>query len=551
MATMHSQSLLQQDAALRLMHSALRRMGLVAAWIIVLLITGCAALPSGVQRPPSQAIVDADTTLAHTARHSTAGAADSQSGLRLIADGDHALATRIALIRRAESSLDLQYYQIASDTTGAQVLRELQAAAARGVRVRLLVDDLYATGQDALFAALAAHTNVEVRMFNPLPKRSGGFATRVVLSLHEFERINRRMHNKLFIADGRIAVAGGRNLADEYFMRSQQANFVDMDVLAAGAVVPQLAALFDRFWNSELSYPVQSLTGTQPAASFDALSAPSAQSAQSGETTARTELTEAGEFTAASTDRLGRSSIPAQLARGHLQLTFAHVQLLADEPAKAAGAAGAAARTTRDDAAAAMSTAQRELMIISPYFVPGEAGMAMLQAVAERGATLTVTTNSLGATDEPLVHAGYSRYRVAMLEMGVKLQELGATLSRKAGLLGNFRSSQGRLHAKLAVIDGERLFIGSMNMDGRSARYNTELGLLIDSPELAAEVAALFKAGAQASTYRLRLADGGQRIEWLARNGEHEVTHEQEPDLGVGQGLKLALMSALVDEDML
>jgi len=330
------------------MHRALRRMSLVAAWIIVMLITGCAALPSGVQRSPSQAIVAADTTLAHTALLSTAGAAAAQSGLRLIADGDHALATRLALMRRAESSLDLQYYQIASDATGLQVLRELQAAAARGVRVRLLVDDLYAAGQDALFSALAAHANVQVRLFNPLPKRSGGFATRVALSLHEFERINRRMHNKLFIADGHIAVAGGRNLADEYFMRSQQANFVDMDVLAAGAVVPQLAALFDRFWNSEQSYPVQSLAGTQPADSFDALSAQSAQSAQS------TEPTEAGEFTAASSDRLGRSSIPAQLASGRLQLTFAHVQLLADEPTKAAGAA---VRTTRDDAAQAMASA--------------------------------------------------------------------------------------------------------------------------------------------------------------------------------------------------
>ena len=542
MAATHTESLLQGDAAEQLMKCALRRIGIVAAWIVVLLITGCAALPAGVQRTSSQAIDGAHTSLAQIAARSGASepaARAELSGLRLIADGDHALATRLALIRRAESSLDLQYYHIASDATGLLVLRELGHAAERGVRVRLLVDDLYAAGQDALFAALAARANVEVRMFNPLAVRSGGFVARIALSLHEFERINRRMHNKLFIADSRIAVAGGRNLADEYFMRSEQANFIDMDVLAIGAVVPQLATLFDRFWNSELAYPIQAIATAQAAEGFDALSRRTADSSDSSVS---------AESASPATDRLGRLSIPVQLAAGRLQLTFARVQLLADDPAKAAGAT---TRTTRDEAAQAMGAAERELLIVSPYFVPGESGMAMIQAVTSRGATLTVTTNSLGATDEPLVHAGYSRYRVAMLKMGVQLRELGATLSRKAGVLGNFRSSQGRLHAKLAVIDGQRLFIGSMNMDGRSARYNTELGLLIDSPELATEVADLFKSGAQASSYRLRLADGGERIEWLARNAEAEVTHADEPDLGLAQGLKLSLLGALVAEDLL
>jgi putative cardiolipin synthase len=537
------------DQAEQLMKSALRRIGIVAAWIVFMLIAGCAGLPADVQRAASQGVDGARTSLAQIAERSAADEPTVQatqpehndlSGLRLIADGDHALATRLALIRRAESSLDLQYYQIASDATGLLVLRELGQAAARGVRVRLLVDDLYAAGQDELFAALAARANVQVRMFNPLPVRSGGFAARIALSLHEFERINRRMHNKLFIADGRIAVAGGRNLADEYFMRSEQANFIDMDVLATGAVVPQLVTLFDRFWNSEQAYPIEALAAAQAGEDFDAIALRLAES-----TTAPAQPIES---TGPATDRLGRIAIPLQLSAGRLQLTYARVQLLADEPAKAAGAA---TRTTRDHAAEAMGAAERELMIVSPYFVPGEQGMAMLKTVAHRGATLTVTTNSLGATDEPLVHAGYSRYRVAMLKMGVHLRELGATLSRKTAVLGNFRSSQGRLHAKLAVIDGQRLFIGSMNMDGRSARFNTELGLLIDSPELAAEAADLFKSGAQAAAYRLRLAEGGERIEWLAQHADREVAHTDEPDLGLAQGLKLSLLGALVDEDLL
>ena len=226
------------------------------AWRAVLLtvavaLGGCAVLPSQVERPVSYARSDvADTRLAKIAAASTAAAAGPEvSGFRLLADGAEAFDARVALIRRAEKTLDVQYYVIANDATGREFLRELQAAAARGVRVRILVDDLYATGQDELFAGLAAHDNVEVRLFNPLPVRGGGFAQRIVFSLHQFSRINHRMHNKLFIADGSFAVTGGRNIADEYFGRSGDANFIDMDLLSTGPVVAELAAVFDGFWN--------------------------------------------------------------------------------------------------------------------------------------------------------------------------------------------------------------------------------------------------------------------------------------------------------------
>jgi putative cardiolipin synthase len=512
-------------------HGLLRMAGLTALLLVFVVIGGCAALPAGVQRPASTSLVDGHSSLARAATAAMpADAAADQSGLRLIPDGDQALASRIELIRRAERSLDVQTYQLASDGTGALFLRELRNAAARGVRVRLLVDDLHATSQDTLFAALAAHRNVEVRMFNPLPVRDASFGTRIALSLHEFSRVNRRMHNKLFIADGAFAIAGGRNIADEYYMRSTHANFVDMDVLAAGAAVPELAAVFDNYWNSEQAYPIAALTQAVDAAEFDMLNAaPAAEPAYAAQ------------------DRFGRDAIAAQLQRGTLQLRAARVQVLADQPSKAAGVA---TRTTRAAAAEAFAAAQWELMIVSPYFVPGENGMAMLRQAQERGAAISVTTNSLGATDEPLVHAGYSKYRMPMLKMGVKLQELGASLSQKTSELGDFRSSSGRLHAKVAVIDGRRLFIGSMNMDGRSDRHNTELGLMIDSPELAAEVAELFRAGAQGATYRLQLT-AGERIEWLANEGGRDVTHTAEPGRRPGLATKLTLLSALISEDLL
>ena len=326
-----------------------------------------------------------------------------------------------------------------------------------------------------------------------------------------------------------VAIAGGRNLADEYFMRSQRANFVDMDVLVTGAVLGPLSELFDRFWNSEQAYPVQAFA--------------------KGEAGAFTRLSAAanGDVSAPALDRFGRAGIVAQLDSGRLALHFARIELLADDPAKATGVS---TPTTRDGANVAMAAAQSQLTIVSPYFVPGDAGLAMMRSLTERGVRISVTTNSLGATDEPLVHSGYAKYRLPLLKMGAKLQELGATLSRKAGVLGNFRSSQGRLHAKLLVIDQSRLFIGSMNMDGRSERHNTELGLLIDSPVLAAEVTEMFHAGAQASTYRLRLT-AEDRIEWLADEDDATVVHAQEPGQSAALALKLAILSAIVAEDLL
>ncbi|HEY2979347.1 MAG TPA: phospholipase D-like domain-containing protein, partial [Burkholderiaceae bacterium] len=234
----------------------------LAAWG---LLSGCAALPGDVQRTSSEAMADvASTPLAQLAASSTPDDKRHLSGLRLMPNGPEALATRIALARRAQKSLDVQYYVVAPDQSGWQFLRELRDAAQRGVRVRLLIDDLHVGDQDDLLLGLAARDNVQVRLFNPLPVRGGAVQTRLLLSLHQFERVNRRMHNKLLVADNSIAVTGGRNIANEYFMRSESANFIDMDVLSVGPVVRGLSDVFDRYWNSEHVYPIESLAGPLP-----------------------------------------------------------------------------------------------------------------------------------------------------------------------------------------------------------------------------------------------------------------------------------------------
>jgi putative cardiolipin synthase len=198
-----------------------------------------------------------------------------------------------------------------------------------------------------------------------------------------------------------------------------------------------------------------------------------------------------------------------------------------------------------------MRTAHGDLLIVSPYFVPGRAGMAMLEDAAQRQVNTTVITNSLGATDEPLVHSGYARYRGAMLKLGVRLLELGSTLAPKSGALGDFRSSLGRLHAKLAVVDRRHVFIGSMNMDGRSAHYNTEMGLVIDSEALASMISTMLQRDGESSTYRVRLAADHESIEWHATDAGRPVVHTAEPDSSWLQRVSMSMLSSLVAEELL
>jgi phosphatidylserine/phosphatidylglycerophosphate/cardiolipin synthase-like enzyme len=524
--------------------SALGVWGRATLVLVAVALGGCAALPSQVERPVSYAGGDASTTvLARVVAASTPEEARGQSGFRLLPDGSQAFDARLALVRRAERTLDVQYYLIAGDGTGLQFLRELQQAAARGVRVRVLVDDLYATGEDALFAGLAAEDNVEVRMFNPLPVRSGSFAQRVALSLHEFSRINRRMHNKLFIADGALAISGGRNIADEYFGRSEPANFIDMDILSTGPVVGQLAAVFDSYWNSAHSYPIQSLIGP----SFDSAAARRAFVVK----VAHSPTSDAP----ADADSLGQSSVESQLARGRIVRTFANATVFFDPPCKAdepgggdASADGVVSQATLD----LISSAHSDVLLASPYFVPGQRGLEAMQRAAAQNVRLTVMTNSLATTDEPLAHFGYARYRNALLSMGVNLYELMPTSeNRLAESALEVHGSFGRLHAKLAVVDDARLFVGSMNMDRRSAEWNTELGLVIDSPELAQDVARLIRHERLPSSYRLRVASAGGALEWISGNGAGEVVRGSEPGAGAARMLRLWVTSRFVGEDLL
>jgi len=455
-----------------------------ALLMVAVVLGGCAVLPSHVERAATYALTDdADTTLAKTAAASTPQDRRDLSGFRLLPDGEEAIRTRLALIRAAEKSLDVQYYLIADDRTGTEFLGALREAAARGVRVRVLVDDLYANGEDALFAETGAVPNVEVRMFNPLPVRGGSFVTRVALSMHQFSRINHRMHNKLFIADGSLAVFGGRNIADEYFGRSEHANFIDADMLASGPVVAGLAAVFDSFWNSEHAYPIQTLVSQ--AAARGAGLAPDAGMAN---------RPPAQEWIRSGSASLGAAD---EVAAGFIHLEFGSSEVIADAPSKVESdgkSEGAPALGTRE----LLERAESSAFVSSPYFIPGANDLAALARARRAGVDVQVLTNSMQSTDEPLVYIGFAKHAAALAAMGVDLREVSgqerASGDEQAPAIGRLGASMSRLHAKLAIVDRRWSSIGSFNMDKRSSLWNTEMVVHVDCVGLARELEAWVQA---------------------------------------------------------
>ncbi|MDM0103547.1 phospholipase D family protein [Variovorax sp. J22R24] len=517
---------------------------LVFAVVLLGMLTGCASLPDNAHRPASQTITDvADTRLAAVAAASMPAGNAHLSGMRLLPAGDQAFEARIALARAAEKSIDAQYYQIADDTSGRQFLRELSDAAARGVRVRILLDDLHATGEDALLAGLAARPNVELRMFNPLPARDGSVRARVLLSMHEFSRINRRMHNKLFIADNAFAISGGRNIADEYFGRSEPANFIDMDLLSTGPVVPEMAAVFDAYWNSRHAYPIGRLAG--PDLDIAAARLRFEQSVRDAGAVA---------MPVAARDSLGQGSVATQLDDGRVALHMASVRVVADAPHKAdADNESRADGVVMNGNLDLLQSARSEVLVASPYFIPGRRTMEVLQKAADSDVSVSVMTNSLATTDEPLAHFGYARYRVALLKMRVALYELmPEDEDERASIADGPHGSLGRLHAKLAVVDQRWLSIGSMNMDRRSAHSNTEMSLIVDSLALAGQITRLLRTERMPQSYQVRYTDDTRRrLEWIEPNGSNPVVYAGEPDSTWGRRLRLSVLASLVDEDLL
>jgi putative cardiolipin synthase len=479
------------------------------------------------------------------------GSRQGLSGFRLLPLGTHALDARLQLIERAQGSLDLQYYHFAGDSTGRAVLRALRDAAARGVRVRVLIDDLYTGGADALWQGFAAHEGVQVRLFNPFTTaRGSGPLGRFAAAPWDWGRVNHRMHNKLFIADGAWALFGGRNIADIYYLKLEADNFIDIDVLAAGALVPAMQAEFDRYWNAPTAYPLAAIVKARPGAggaapglraAFDRLTEP-----------AQAELSMPVQL--APRDVLGQPPVGRQLDEPHIALIGGRAVVLADHPEKPfQGAPGGELMNSSVTYGVyqAMMQAQREVLASSPYFVPGRGGLELLLALRKRGVEIRVLTNSLASTDEPLVHLAYARYREALLGAGVQLFELSQQRVKDNMRMFLFGASLGRLHAKTVVVDEHLAYIGSMNLDPRSATLNTEFGALIDSPALALQLKTLIDIDRLHSAYALRLALDGGCCEWVIPDSDGRQVLSLEPDSRWWMRWLGSLLQPLAPEDHL
>lgn len=521
-----------------------RRAAVLASFAF--LVVACSTLPKDVARTPSMAFTDTDgTRLARVVAATRPDASDdSKAGLRLIPRGEDAFGMLYTLIRHAQRSLDFQYYIIKDDPYARTLLRAAREAAERGVRVRVLLDDFYTTGEDERIAWYSAHPNIEVRLFNPFAHGRQWFATRLLASATDLGRIDRRMHNKLFVADNAIAVTGGRNIGAEYYMYSGTTNFLDMDVLVGGPIVRELSENFDRYWNSPFAVPIQHLT---KAVGADA------------PTIDQRALADPNDPVRKATEEAARSgaSFAAELDQGRLSLTWAPTELISDKPSKiqrtapTLGADGlTSGATIATDVLSIIDSAQKDVLIVSPYFVPGKRGVAEMKKLVDRGVRVRVLTNSLASTDAAVVHIGYSHYRKQLLALGVEIFELRPDPGQEQARLGAIGSSKASLHAKVLLIDGKTLFVGSFNVDQRSALINTEMGLRIASPELSEQLLDVLRTRGPESRYQVTLDEHGNLLWTTKTDGVDQVFHD-EP--GASETLKwtLRLLAPFAPEEML
>ncbi|MGG5288020.1 phospholipase D family protein [Pseudomonas shirazensis] len=483
---------------------------------LLLGLSGCASVNP--VREVSQALPASDSAFGRSVQRQAAPY-EGRSGFRLLPNSNEAFRARAELIRNAQASIDVQYYIVHDGLSTRALVHELLQAADRGVRVRILLDDTTSDGLDTLMATLAAHPNIHMRVFNPLHLGRSTGVTRAVGRLFNLSLQHRRMHNKLFLVDNSMAIVGGRNLGDEYFDAEPNLNFTDIDMLGVGPVAEQLGHSFDQYWNSALSRPIGDFLWSMP----------DADDLRASRQRLEVSLAEARIKRKALYDRLMAYQSQPRLDTWRNELIWAHSQALWDAPSKvlAQDEPDPHLLLTRQ-LAPDLESVKHELILVSAYFVPGESGLVYLTSRADAGVSVRLLTNSLEATDVPAVHGGYAPYRRALLEHGVQLFELRRQPGDpSAGGLNFHGGSDSSLHSKAIVFDRHKTFIGSFNFDPRSVLWNTEVGVLVDSPELAEYTRELALQGmAPALSYQPVLEDG--KMVWVTEdNGQRHVLSKE------------------------
>lgn len=512
--------------------------------VIVICATGmvaCASLPPNTDRTESYAYEDiGETGLSRLFDSSSAGKT-GESAFYLLDDALDAFVARIHLARIAEGSIDTQYYMIHDDVVGSLFIDSLYQAAERGVRVRLLVDDMDQEGRDTGAAILDSHPNVEVRIFNPFSRDT----VRAVQFITGFGRQTRRAHNKSFTVDNQATILGGRNIGDEYFNADPELAFMDLDLLSVGPVAHAVSSSFDLYWNNELSYPISSLVKNIPTGE------------ESAQRKKQFDEFVAQQYESQYLQHLRDSDLAQLIGKNSANFSWGRGEVVADDPRKLAQDTSNTEYRLTEQLRPYMEGVETELIIFSPYFVPGKAGVAFLKTLREKGVRVRILTNSLSSTDVSAVHAGYSRYRRELLRIGVELYELNKNLSavqRKAMEEGGIGSSKASLHAKSFVLDRKKIFIGSLNLDPRSVIQNTEIGVVFDSTELAQHMADSFDRKIDEVAFRLELLDDDQgqgRIVWHGSIDGEQQTIYVDPYAGFWKRFGVGFMGMLSIESQI
>jgi putative cardiolipin synthase len=504
------------------------------------MVSGCDTLPRDFDRPVSHAYEDTGQTFLGRMRADEKRFHPGQSGFLLLAGGLDAFVARAVLAGVSERCIDAQYYLLHNDLVGALFIDQLLKAADRGVRVRLLVDDMDLEGRDLGAAVLDSHPNMEVRIFNPFSRK----ASRLSQFLTRFGSVTRRMHNKSFTVDNQATILGGRNIGNEYFEADPALAFADLDVMAMGPVVREVSSSFDQYWNSELAYPASILKGRTPTAG---------EMAQT-----RGHL---DEFISRQTDSpylraLENSDLAHDIRRNQFRFEWGVAEVVCDQPEKILHPVSKSEYHLSSGLRPHVEGIQKTIIILSPYFIPGKEGVSFLRQLQKKGVRVRILTNSLASTDVSIVHAGYARYRKDLLRAGIELYEMNRKTSKekskeKISLHG---SSKASLHAKSFVFDGKKAFIGSLNLDPRSFEQNTEIGVLFNSLKVAGDMEDWFDRSINKLAFRLELRRNGtcsEHIRWHGFENGRKRVFLVEPYSGFWRRFGVALMGILPVESQL
>lgn len=503
----------------------------------VIFLQACGSIPDNSNMKPSTALVNSgDTVLDKIVENDYLNQPD-KSGAIILNDGLDAFVARAALAIAAEKTLDIQYYIYHDDTIGALLTNQILLAADRGVRVRLLLDDMDQAGKDKSLLILDSHPNINIRLFNPFARgvsRAEQFTTRL-------GDVTRRMHNKMFIADSSMVILGGRNIGDAYFDINPDKAFSDLDVLLTGEVVPQATETFDLYWNSEVVYPI-TLLAKEDIHDLDL---------EKG----RQALMKLTKEQASSpyAKALQLSPFTQHIKTHKLPFHWIDADIISDHPLKVRSDRSLREYHMTKDLEPYFRSVENELMVITPYFVPAKEGMKFFSALIDKGVKITVITNSLASNDVSAVHSGYSRYRKELLALGVSLYEIKPKINVNTNHAeqskSTFGSSKTSLHAKSFVLDKKHIFIGSLNLDPRSAYENTEVGTVITSPEIGTEMVLAITKEIDQLAFKLSLRDG--EIIWSELTNSGVIEYNVDPYTSWWQRFSVTLMKLLPIESQL